>query len=81
MTEFGLRLAISLTQIAAVMGVVVVTVLILTLAERKSGLDAGPHGADGSGAPTAFSNRLRTPSSSSSRKTLFPPAPTSSCSP
>ena len=35
MTEFGLRLTISLTQIAAVMGVGVITVLILTLAERK----------------------------------------------
>ena len=53
MTEFGLRLAISLTQIAAVMGVVVVTVLILTLAERKvlgwmqdrmGPMEVGPYG-------------------------------------
>lgn len=53
MTEFGLRLAISLTQIAAVMGIVVVTVLILTLAERKvlgwmqdrmGPMEVGPYG-------------------------------------
>ena len=35
MTEIGLRAAISLAQIAAVMGVVMLTVMILTLAERK----------------------------------------------
>lgn len=53
MVEFGLRLAISLTQIAAVMGIVVVTVLILTLAERKvlgwmqdrmGPMEVGPYG-------------------------------------
>ena len=35
MTELSLRLAVSLAQIAAVMGVVMLTVMILTLAERK----------------------------------------------
>ena len=53
MSEFGLRLAISLTQIAAVMGIVIVTVLILTLAERKvlgwmqdrmGPMEVGPYG-------------------------------------
>ena len=34
MTELSLRLAVSLAQIAAVMGVVMLTVMILTLAER-----------------------------------------------
>ena len=49
MTELGLRLAVSVAQIAAVMGIVMMTVMILTLAERKVlGLDAGPHGSDGS---------------------------------
>jgi len=52
-SEFGLRLAISLTQIAAVMGIVIVTVLILTLAERKvlgwmqdrmGPMEVGPYG-------------------------------------
>lgn len=53
MSEFSLRLAISLTQIAAVMGIVVVTVLLLTLAERKvlgwmqdrmGPMEVGPYG-------------------------------------
>ncbi len=53
MSEFGLRLAISLTQIAAVMGIVVITVLLLTLAERKvlgwmqdrmGPMEVGPYG-------------------------------------
>ena len=53
MTEIGLRAAISLVQIAAVMGVVMLTVMILTLAERKvlgwmqdrmGPMEVGPYG-------------------------------------
>jgi len=52
-TEIGLRLAVSLAQIAAVMGVVMLTVMILTLAERKvlgwmqdrmGPMEVGPYG-------------------------------------
>lgn len=51
--EIGLRLAVSLAQIAAVMGVVMLTVMILTLAERKvlgwmqdrmGPMEVGPYG-------------------------------------
>jgi NADH-quinone oxidoreductase subunit H len=51
--ELGLRLAVSLAQIAAVMGVVMLTVMILTLAERKvlgwmqdrmGPMEVGPYG-------------------------------------
>ena len=53
MTELGLRLAVSLAQIAAVMGIVMLTVMILTLAERKvlgwmqdrmGPMEVGPYG-------------------------------------
>ena len=51
--EIGLRLAVSLAQIAAVMGVVMLTVMVLTLAERKvlgwmqdrmGPMEVGPYG-------------------------------------
>ncbi len=51
--EIGLRLAVSLAQIAAVMGVVMLTVMLLTLAERKvlgwmqdrmGPMEVGPYG-------------------------------------
>ena len=53
MTELSLRLAVSLAQIAAVMGIVLLTVMILTLAERKvlgwmqdrmGPMEVGPYG-------------------------------------
>src|SRR5213080_3580867 len=53
MTEIGLRAAISVAQIAEVMGVVMLTVMILTLAERKvlgwmqdrmGPMEVGPYG-------------------------------------
>ncbi len=53
MTEIGLRMAVSLAQIAAVMGIVLLTVMFLTLAERKvlgwmqdrmGPMEVGPYG-------------------------------------
>src|SRR5919202_5925513 len=53
MAELGLRMAVSLTQIAVIMGVVMLTVMILTLAERKvlgwmqdrmGPMEVGPYG-------------------------------------
>src|SRR5919107_3912744 len=53
MAEVGLRMAVSLTQIAVIMGVVMLTVMILTLAERKvlgwmqdrmGPMEVGPYG-------------------------------------
>src|ERR1051325_11324892 len=53
MAELGLRMAISLTQIAVIMGVVLLTVMILSLAERKvlgwmqdrmGPMEVGPYG-------------------------------------
>ena len=40
MTELGLRVAITLTQISVIVGIVIITVLLLTLAERKSDFSA-----------------------------------------
>src|ERR1051326_7464165 len=53
MTEIGIKLAFSLAQIAVVMGIVLLTVMILTLAERKvlgwmqdrmGPMEVGPYG-------------------------------------
>ena len=71
--EIGLRLAVSLAQIAAVMGVVMLTVMVLTLAERKVlGWMQDRMGPMEVG-PMASSNPSPTGSSSSSRKTSSQP--------
>ena len=54
MTELGLRVAITMTQISVIVGIVIVTVLLLTLAERKvlgwmqdrmGPMEVGPYGS------------------------------------